>query len=364
MRRTPLGVPFGLLLLGVVGCRTQTGSPPPLPPPHPPVTAAGLGVSLGAGQTLGDPIVHENLAVYPVRAAVSAEVADYLTLDEALAKGVIEVRERSDASVNTVLVTNRAGMPIFLMAGEVILGGKQDRVVAKDTVVPAGKKDVEVPVFCVEPHRWEGETTAFKRSGLQASDAVRRAALVEEDQGRVWARVGEANASAEVSPETGAYRVGASESEVAKAAQAYVDALVPKLSADREAIGVVVAVDGKVVSADVYQSQALFRKLQTKLLAAHARDAATSSLQGHARPEAPARASAQQFLQDARKGGTVSRRQSGDAEMTRVEAERAVGFQTKAAAAPGAPPGETMLHENYYGRDRESRGDASHRGPD
>lgn len=352
-RERLIGVAALLLTAGVpAGCRTQQARPVPAPPrpTPPPVEPAALEVPLGEGQTLGDPVVHGNLAIYPVRAAVHAEIADYLTLDEALEKGLIEVTERDDADVNSVFVTNHAELPIYLMAGEVILGGKQDRVVAKDTVVPAHAAKHVVSVFCVEPHRWAGDGDSFKESGLQASSSVRKAAQVEEDQGQVWARVADENAVAEAVPETGTYRAGAREGRVAEAADAYVDAILPALEQDEEAVGMVVAVDGKVVGADVYGSQSLFRKLRRKLLAAHARDAAASAVQGNAREEVPPQAAAGAFLQQAREGQPMERTRVGKQNRVRVEAEEAVGFQMVAEPEAAEAPAE-VLHEAYFDKE-------------
>jgi len=342
-----------LLAAGIsAGCRTQQTRPGPLPtdPRPPPVEPAALEVSLGEGQTLGDPFTHGNLAVYPVRSSVRAEIAEYLTLDEALKEGLIEVTERENAEVNSVFVTNHADLSVYLMAGEVILGGKQDRVVAKDTIVPAHAKAYEVAVFCVEPHRWAGDSEHFKMSDLQASTSVRKAAQVNGDQGAVWAEVASENEVAGAAPQTGTYRAGATEGRVAQAAQAYVDALLPELEKESDAVGMVVAVDGELVSADVYGSQPLFRKLQRKLLVAHARDAAASALQGQAVEEAPAQQAAAGFLQQARRGQRVERTRRGKQSDLRVEAEEAVGFQTVAEPAAAEAPAQ-VLHETYFGRE-------------
>ena len=345
-------VVFLLAVTTAAGCRTQQtrSGPVPTDPSPPPVEPAALEVSLGEGQTLGDPFTHENLAVYPVRSSVHAEIAEYLTLDEALKEGLIEVTEKADAEVSSVFVTNHADLPVYLMAGEVILGGKQDRVVAKDTIVPAHAKAYEVAVFCVEPHRWAGDSGHFKRSDLQASTSVRKAAQVEGDQGAVWAEVASENEVARAAPQTGTYRAGATEGRVAEAAQAYVDALLPELEEQGDAVGMVVAVDGEVVSADVYGSQSLFQKLQRKLLTAHARDAAASALQGEAVEEAPGQEAAAEFLQQAREGQQVERARRGKQSDLRVECEETVGFQTVAEPAAAGAPAE-VLHETYFGRE-------------
>jgi len=350
MKATGWLVAAGACLVAVTlaGCRmTSTPRRQLAPPPFPGPKPAALDVPLGEGQTLGEPIVHANLAVYPVRSSVQAEVVDYLTLDEALKKGLIEVTEKDEAEVNEVYVTSRADLPVYLMAGEVILGGKQDRVVAKDTIVPAHAKKHPVPVFCVEPHRWVGDSTAFRDSNLQASLAVRRAAQATESQERVWAEVARANAQAGVAPASGTYRAGAEESGGAKAARKYVDAIAPTLRGDQQAVGMVVAIDGKVVGADVYASQTLFRKLQGKLLAAHARDAVLGARPGRPAAAPPPAKEAERFLQEARQGTAVRQEVRGQAKMMQVQSRSTMGFQTT-APVPGGAAKAAPLHENYY----------------
>ncbi len=303
-------------------------------------------VSLPDDRTLGEPFVYANLAVYPVLSVAPPELTEYLTLDEALAEELIEVSEKEDAEVSTVLVTNHADLPLYIMAGEVILGGKQDRVVAKDTIVPSRAEEYPVRVFCVEPRRWTAETGEFEESNLQASTEVRKAAQLQGDQSQVWAQVAAENVEAQASPATGTYRAGAVDSQLAEAAQDYVEAVLAGLAGQENVVGMVVALDGRVLSADVYASPSLFRKLQRKLLTAHAREAAASAQQGRAVDRVPAQAEVAQFLEEARQGREVAREEADTHAMRQLASPRAVGFQTVAPAAAGGWGG--VLHENYY----------------
>jgi len=346
MRRIAWVALVGCALAAMAGCKTPEGD---VAWRTSPVTDAPvLGVALAAEQMVGDPLTCANLSIYPVRSSVSAEVIDYITLDEALAEDLIDITEKDQAEVARVYVTSRAELPIYLMAGEVILGGKQDRVVAKDTIVPVGAVKHAVRVFCVEPSRWDDETISFKSSGLAVSTRVRKAAQWDGDQAHVWDEVGASNDAAGVTPATGAYRVGATESRVANAAQVYVDEIASRLQGIEDAVGMVVVVDGEVVSADVYQSPELFQKLQGKLLQAHAREAAGSSASGDADASVPGTEHVAEFLKEAR-GGTVAERDKVvGGEMRQVTAERSVGFQTMVDAAAEAPA--QIVHENYYQR--------------
>ena len=85
-----------------------------------------------------DPIQVESLTLTPIVSTKQAiEQHDLLVLDEAMKKKLVRIHEASSESVNNLTLTNRSDQPLFLLAGEVIIGGKQDRIIGKNTVIPA-----------------------------------------------------------------------------------------------------------------------------------------------------------------------------------------------------------------------------------
>jgi hypothetical protein len=52
-----------------------------------------------------------------------------------------------------------------LLAGEIVTGGKQDRIIGKDRLVPAESDPVDLSVFCVEPGRWVERSSKFNAPG-------------------------------------------------------------------------------------------------------------------------------------------------------------------------------------------------------
>src|ERR1700686_3068181 len=129
-----------------------------------------------------DPIRHGNLTVFPVVAARSYPTGEFLTLDEGLRSGEVVVTEagnvqglirrhtmppvRNDgAQVNRLVLVNNSKRPLLLLAGEIVTGGKQDRVIGKDRIVPPESDPVDLSVFCVEPGRWVATSDRFGASG-------------------------------------------------------------------------------------------------------------------------------------------------------------------------------------------------------
>jgi hypothetical protein len=237
--------------------------------------------------------------------------------------------ERGD-EVNTLVLVNHSKQPLLLLAGEIVTGGKQDRIIAKDRIVPAGADPIDLSVFCIEPGRWTESSPTFGAAAKRPSNsfmvqpAVREKAMVAEDQQQVWdsvhgaiaememAAAPSAGSGAGTAQDTGGPRTLGTTS-YAKVMQSSAvsekvdEAAAPVMKAREQvldqlrrqhAVGVVVAVRGQIVWADLFASTDLLSRYWTKLVRSYA---AESLAGGETRP-APTVADAQHFL-DAPSGG-------------------------------------------------------------
>jgi len=290
------------------------------------VALAGETTSLPGYKVL-DPIRHGNLTVFPVVAAKSYPTGEFLTLDEGLRSGEVVVTEagsvqglvrrhpvtgmRHDgAEVNRLVLVNNSKRPLLLLAGEIVTGGKQDRVIGKDRIVPAESDPIDLSVFCVEPGRWVASSEHFGASeamyggsgagkavppmAMMAQPSVRGKAMADKDQSAVWAEVRKQQAAetVEVSgvaptvatelARTSSYaRVMENEAvkkqvdAVAKPIEENYQSLIRQLR-DRNAVGVVVAVNGRIIWADVFASTELLAKYWPKLVRSYASEAVVS----------------------------------------------------------------------------------------
>jgi hypothetical protein len=253
-------------------------------------------VLAGPLSPVGKPIQHGRLTIFPVFGPPGAADSKYITLDEAMSQGLVSVGELgsmtsrmvrpqtgvihptvSGASVNELALVNRADRPLILLAGEIVSGGKQDRVVARDRVVPPHSDPVPLGVFCVEPGRWTGLTMEFSASKLIAHPDLRKQAMVENSQQKVWDEVAVSNRNMVMNTPTVAAAAPALAAEVgtsyAKTASAGViqqtitesaSAIAPQIP--EGATGVIVAVDGCIIWADVFPNAELFRRYRAKLM--------------------------------------------------------------------------------------------------
>jgi hypothetical protein len=95
----------------------------------------------------------------------------------------------SSAQVNQLVLVNRGKKPLLLLAGEVVSGGKQDRIIGKDRIIPIGAQPLPLDVFCVEHSRWTGSGNTFAAAKTMVHPTVREQAAVDQDQNKVWAAV-------------------------------------------------------------------------------------------------------------------------------------------------------------------------------
>src|SRR5205823_5527299 len=110
------------------------------------------------GFTISGPYTHENLSLFLIhQPGASPGGEEYLTLEEALTTGALRITEKEGgAVVNELEVENTGDHLVYLLAGDTVKGGKQDRTIAQDTVVGAKSGKLTVSAFCVEPGRWSG----------------------------------------------------------------------------------------------------------------------------------------------------------------------------------------------------------------
>jgi hypothetical protein len=318
---------------------------------------AGEPAPVASDYKLLDQITHGDLTVFPVVSNKSHDTNGFLTLDEGTRSGDVVVTEVGNlhggmrrrplpqnygaSQVNSLVLVNNSTRPLILLAGEIVTGGKQDRVVAKDRIVPAESDPVDLGVFCVEPHRWVEKSANFDtHASVMAQPSVRKKAMAEKDQQQVWAEVNAAKAkmadnlrasasagtgsgggigsgsgtpgvpaasstievvgAAKALDSTSSYAVARENKIVQKQMESITEpmqksyeSLIKQLR-NQNAVGVVVAVKGRIVWADLFASSSLLNKYWPKLLQSYAAEALTTA--GEHREVSVKEA--QQFLED------------------------------------------------------------------
>jgi hypothetical protein len=357
---------------------------------------------------VGEPIRIHNLTVFPISSKTVRDADRFITLEEGLRAGTVEIFEvgaqprgesagvgesspqiaslresrvstfsdgadpaegadqllafSGAADVNHLTVVNRGDKPLYLMPGEVIVGGYQDRTIAEETILAANGKPVPVDVYCVEHGRWGGRSQsdaftvlgAFHLSSSEADDAetVSRAAFESskgkfvasagtlskksrlaaqsgEGQKSVWDNVAATNASSGVRPNSGAFTANYVDDDVLKQIQPYRDALADPIAGHERIVGVAVAINGKIEAVDVFESTPLFQKVWPRLLKGYALDAVHAADSPEAGKSCRV-ADAREFLEKVRQSQVDDTKQSANGlVLTRRNSKEVMGFSAR-----------------------------------
>jgi len=227
---------------------------------------------------IGDPVRHEALAVFPLFAEGS-RVVDYELADEAMARGTVLVEEVSNAgSVPDLSAENQGGVRVLFLEGEQLVGAKQNRILNTSVLVAAHTK-TKIPVSCVEAGRWSYRTRRFGSGGTHSPAMLRRvlkssvyASLqgmhgYRSDQGAIWDEV--ARQQKALGAASGTHAM----SDTFEAQRKRLDEFRERLTVVEGAVGVAVAIGGKVAAVDFFDKAATCAKVWKRLLSGVVLDA-------------------------------------------------------------------------------------------
>lgn len=305
---------FLALLLAVVACQpSTTDAPPPADSPFSVATTADPQWTTG------------QLQLYPILAteafvAQAEAVVEYSVLGEALQLERFRITEKKpygrfedSGAVNTLTVQNKTDAPVFLMAGDIVQGGNQDRVIAEDQVI-AARSIGDIPVFCVEHGRWtqqddpqmseaDKKVYAFRGYYNVASAQLRRSVRSGSQQA-VWDKVSDITTHHAALSATDAYAGLEGNSAFVNRRTEYERFFSDKLTEADRIVGFVAVSGNQILGADVFGHPDLLRRQFPALVSGYATDALTI---GNAKPVAADKlddfvAQLQRGLNDAGKG--------------------------------------------------------------
>jgi hypothetical protein len=252
----------------------------------------------------------------------------YRTLDEALASGLFEVQETSQAgSVPALRVSNKGAAEVLLVAGEELVGAKQNRVLDVSMLVAAGS-EIPIPVSCVERGRWSYSSPRFASGGSAAHASLR--SLMSKAVGQSYRRTGRPSADqravwTEVSQKLASLGSASSSDALHQAyedSSRRLDDFLAKLPAPEGSSGAAFAIQGHIVGADLFDRPATLAALWPKLLRGYALDS-----MGRHQDAAPPVGShdVREWLRSAARAQAQPFKSPGVGEDVRFEAEGLVG---------------------------------------
>lgn len=275
-RRRVLAAGLGLLCLaGTAGfaayLESQPSDPvrehPPVivPPPRPAPEHAVQ--RLVRHVRPGSPVHYGALTIYPLIATRSNH-SGVRTLDEALSRGWISISERKDARVEELLVYNKSRHAVFLMAGEILTGGKQNRIIRKDTLLDGHSGPIAVPVYCGEQDRWSKPQPVFKSGKSMAAPGLRKMAAESGAQDAIWRGIDSRMAEARVSSRTRNYQAMYEDQRVRRELD---ECIVHFRRLRRSGTVGLVAVSGRrIIGCDLFSDPELLSRLWDKICRSYA----------------------------------------------------------------------------------------------
>ena len=204
------------------------------------------------------------LTVFPISLSRDIGVVrNILTMQQALNRGVLVVEELTPPRVSEARFVNKSeDRFVFLMAGELVAGGRQNRTLRTDALL-GPQSSTELPLYCVEKGRWSGKAK-FSASPGVAPQAIREQAASGAGQQAVWDEVARANKRMEVSTPSDDLNAAMTGPATARRLGELRDKIIPRLP--RGCVGIVVAHGSRIVGADLFNSPELFAAMRQKVL--------------------------------------------------------------------------------------------------
>jgi len=288
-----------------------------------PVSAYLSGLRIGPSQT------HENLTLVPLLAALDAPV-DYVSLDEALKSGIVDISEISDGgSVQNIKVTNRSRSKVLILDGEELVGAKQNRISNASFIIPEMAEKV-IPVSCIEEGRWRYSSKSFSGTDSMYAARGRRAKLQDttsmlrvkrefrSDQVKVWDTVKRYLGMSGTSSSTDSF-VDYQEHQ-----RSDLDAYLAEFKPEPDQVGVMVLINGRLQGMDAFGRKITWQGVFKKLIRSYAMDAIVRTAVDPA-PGSGALLTPESFLQAVAGAPRESFDSVGEGKDIRIETDSVIG---------------------------------------
>lgn len=216
---------------------------------------------------------YKKMRIYFIKAKPSLQqelkgIGQYTNLESALLQSKITVQElNAGGTVNTLRFSNPSKDTIMINMGDIVKGGKQDRVIEKDTLLLPGQT-MQLSVYCVEHGRWSAGNTGgnFNSYHSNINNTIRKSIVKEKSQGQVWNKVAAVNKANGTTTSTGTYTAVTNNAAYSKEVKEYKDAFTKAVQADSTIVGLLAVTGDRIIGCDIYGSPQLFRNNVSNML--------------------------------------------------------------------------------------------------
>jgi hypothetical protein len=228
---------------------------------------------------------YKNLKIIPIRpkGGGSGKQMQLLTgmpgvvsLSQAIKQGLVTISERGSASTENVhwlRINNHSDKSVFVASGEIVAGGRQDRMITKDTILSPTQKDQYVPVMCVEEGRWSDKEKKFAY-GSFANPHLRKVLDSGKNQVLIWKEIDKQLQANNFKNNTMSYLSRNMDKKYMQAGDEYFHFFRQKfMNTDSTIVGFVCVSGDKVIGCDIFAGSDLFYSQLDPLLRGYIDDA-------------------------------------------------------------------------------------------
>lgn len=230
---------------------------------------------------LDSAIEYKNLRLVPIKlkAPGTPIVPEYISLAKAIETGQVTVSERGTTSVENVhwlRINNRSKKALLVSSGELILGGRQDRMVMHDTILPYSGADQYVQVMCVEEDRWSEKEKKFNYFNY-ANPRLRKVLDQTHNQVKLWREIYQQLDSTAVKSPTLSYASTRTDKKFVLEQEAYMNYFRTRIhQTDSSWVGFVCMSGDKVIGTEIFEGIPLLYEQLLPLLSGYAEEAITN----------------------------------------------------------------------------------------
>jgi hypothetical protein len=213
-----------------------------------------------------------NLKIIPIRPrqkGFGESTSRLISLNHALQEGLATVSERGTASTENVhymRIRNASDQPIYVASGEIFSGGRQDRMVTRDTVLVPDGRDQYISVMCVEEGRWSNKERKFRYENF-ANASLRKVLDEDHNQVLIWQEVSRQLDSQHIRSKSLAYLSHNGDKKIVTLQNEYFNFFHDHFkAADSTIVGIVCMSGDKVIGADIFAGRNLFYNMLDPLL--------------------------------------------------------------------------------------------------
>jgi len=226
-------------------------------------------------------ILFKNLKLIPIKRTgigmndSSFQKQSVITLQQGLQKGSVKIKERGNYmvdNINVLLIENKSNQHLFLKSGDIISGGRQDRVIAKDTILPPGKQQYTIPVYCIEENRWSTHEKKFEYKGSAAA-GLQKIIDSAHNQIQLWDEIRKLlKANSQTS--SSSYAALLTNKKAVDTSNQYIRYFLQQFSKrDSSVVGIIASTGNQILGADVFVTSDLFYQTLSSILIKYSTEA-------------------------------------------------------------------------------------------